>query len=465
MPDNPPPKKKRRGLWWKIPLSGLIVLLLAFAVFRFVVHQRVQTRLAAIRDAGYPVTLEELDAWYPYPDGPNAADVYQRAFDAYVKDEAIEQTLPIFNSDIELPPPGEPLAKEMAQRIEAYLAKNAEAISLLEEAVKMGDCRFPINLTNGYDTLLPHLRELRHGARMLKLQSILDADRGDYDLAVDRCITMISLARALENEPIIIPQLVSTAHQRIAYEQIERLIATGNVSDNRLQALTQAIEPISLDHMVLCGMTGERNMGHALFNDTDELAEMLFLRGTLDRLVLEIRRTIGLLDIDHSCYLDIMQAHIDYAENPAWPVPAALIDDNLVLDQIPRLCTATRILAPALSSVYTSFRQCEAKRRVVLAGIAAERYRQEHGELPDQLDDLIPTYLDAVPEDPFDGQPPRYRLEDSGAIIYSIDADGQDNGGREVNDTCCDSDDIVDITFTFGGLQEKLWPQDVNGEP
>ena len=54
-------KKKRRGLLWKIPLGGLVLLLLAFAVFRFTVHQRVQNRLNAIRAAEYPVTLKELN--------------------------------------------------------------------------------------------------------------------------------------------------------------------------------------------------------------------------------------------------------------------------------------------------------------------------------------------------------------------------------------------------------------------
>ncbi len=61
--------------------------------------------------------------------------------------------------------------------------------------------------------------------------------------------------------------------------------------------------------------------------------------------------------------------------------------------------------------------------------LAASRYRLAHGRLPDRIEDLVPEYLPAVPRDPFDGLPLRYRRTDEGAIIYSVGPDGVDNGG------------------------------------
>ena len=51
-----------------------------YAGYRHLLTARVNSALAPLRAAGYPVTVEELDAWYPMPAGPNVADVYARAF-------------------------------------------------------------------------------------------------------------------------------------------------------------------------------------------------------------------------------------------------------------------------------------------------------------------------------------------------------------------------------------------------
>jgi hypothetical protein len=68
--------------------------------------------------------------------------------------------------------------------------------------------------------------------------------------------------------------------------------------------------------------------------------------------------------------------------------------------------------------------------RCTLAAIAAERYRLAEGRWPETLEQLTPRYLTDVPRDPFDGQPIRYRRLDEGVVIYSVDRDREDNGGR-----------------------------------
>jgi hypothetical protein len=67
--------------------------------------------------------------------------------------------------------------------------------------------------------------------------------------------------------------------------------------------------------------------------------------------------------------------------------------------------------------------------RSLIVALAAERYRRQHDGWPETLDHLIPTYLAAVPLDPFDGKSLRYRHLDDGVVIYSVGADGKDNGG------------------------------------
>lgn len=59
-------------------------------------------------------------------------------------------------------------------------------------------------------------------------------------------------------------------------------------------------------------------------------------------------------------------------------------------------------------------------KRAVYAGLSVELYRRKYGKLPDSLQALVPEFLDAVPKDPMDGQPLRYRRDKAPVILYDV---------------------------------------------
>ena len=66
------------------------------------------------------------------------------------------------------------------------------------------------------------------------------------------------------------------------------------------------------------------------------------------------------------------------------------------------------------------------------AVVAIERWRLAHaGQLPGRLEEVVPAYLPAVPLDPFDGQPVRFRRLPQGYMVYCIGLDFTDDGGAE----------------------------------
>lgn len=72
----------------------------------------------------------------------------------------------------------------------------------------------------------------------------------------------------------------------------------------------------------------------------------------------------------------------------------------------------------------------EARRRIVVAAIALERFRQKHGAYPRALAELAPEFLKTAPVDFMDGQPLRYRLVEGGNfMLYSVGLDCVDHGG------------------------------------
>jgi hypothetical protein len=86
---------------------------------------------------------------------------------------------------------------------------------------------------------------------------------------------------------------------------------------------------------------------------------------------------------------------------------------------------------PAFSRVITINIRSIAHLRTARVALAIQRYRLATGNLPDALADLVSTYLDAVPKDPFDDMSLRYEKLETGFVVYSIGGDGRDDGGKE----------------------------------
>jgi hypothetical protein len=68
--------------------------------------------------------------------------------------------------------------------------------------------------------------------------------------------------------------------------------------------------------------------------------------------------------------------------------------------------------------------------RVAQTALALERWRLTNGgKLPESLFALLPQFMPAVPTDPFDGQPLRFRQTETGYVVYSVGPDANDDGG------------------------------------
>lgn len=69
-------------------------------------------------------------------------------------------------------------------------------------------------------------------------------------------------------------------------------------------------------------------------------------------------------------------------------------------------------------------------RRTAIVVLAVERYRRDHsGAPPDSLQALVPGYLRSIPDDPFSGRPPIYKVSADSYTLYSVDVNRKDDGG------------------------------------
>jgi hypothetical protein len=73
-----------------------------------------------------------------------------------------------------------------------------------------------------------------------------------------------------------------------------------------------------------------------------------------------------------------------------------------------------------------------AHERLLMAELAVRCYQSEQGRLPPSLEQLVPTYLQQVPLDPFSGRPIIYHPQGSNRLLYIVGEDGVDDGGKRV---------------------------------
>ena len=62
-------------------------------------------------------------------------------------------------------------------------------------------------------------------------------------------------------------------------------------------------------------------------------------------------------------------------------------------------------------------------------GLLVECYHEKQGRWPESLEVIAPELGGALPVDPFSGEAYIYRIDEDGFRLYSVSADGEDDGG------------------------------------
>ncbi len=407
-------------------LTIVILLVLAGLIGLCVVRHRGESerRIAALRAAGYPTTFAELAEYTRLPDGvENAAGVYESAFEVLA--------LPVGEANVpslgtaKLPARGVPLPAPMTKAVEQCLAANRECLALLHEAAGIEHCRYNYDYKQ---TGVP-AQDCRHAEQLLRVSAIYHASRGDAEAAVTAIGDGLRLSESLQREPALISYLVRIACLALTLNSIERSLSLTAFTDGQLKELSAALTQTGTTLDFTQALVTERCAMIEMWRDPSRLGST---GPALRARMLPGMRQTWLADI-----LDYMEAQIDASQLP--PVErlrkSRRINDEI--QQLSFLHLMTKITMPALTRVAELDLRARAHLELAKTALALERYRLAGGKVPQRLEELVPQYLQAVPSDPFDGNPIRYRRADPGYCLYTISEDGQDNGGKEKTDVPC----------------------------
>jgi hypothetical protein len=120
-----------------------------------------------------------------------------------------------------------------------------------------------------------------------------------------------------------------------------------------------------------------------------------------------------------------------------------------------------QLLAPALGQARSRWFLSRVDLRATRAVLAVKLWKMKHGRWPESLEQLVPDFLPTVPDDPFTRapEPLKYARDDDHFIVYSVGADGMDEGGRHQWDQ--ERPSIMKADACFGseefGIRCRRW--------
>ncbi len=363
-----------------------------------------------------------------------------------------------------------------------WLKANAKSFALIREATKRPRYFTPIipsKTSQGErDWLLAHafpgLQPIREIVSGLTAQAMLAINEGRADDGWRDLLTCHRLGRLVCQSNTLIEALVGLAFERIASQAelifLERASPTAEQLRGYLKDLT---ELSSLPDVATKVDLAERFM----FLDGLMLLDRYGV-GYMERLggVKEAPPALaqgGLEGVDWNPALETVNQWFDRlvaATRPSDPMEGArllselrdahrkhcreLLDSDTIRQKLSKLDAAkgkSRVIAEfmiatlpltAAEKVQMVRYQAEQMYNNTRTAFAVAWYRRENDHYPKSLDALTPKYLPAVPKDLYSGRPLIYKPDANGFLLYSVGANGIDDGGHG-SDAQSPGDDIV----------------------
>ncbi len=415
-----------RRRWWLRYIVGILLLVVACiaSIGRNLAYQHnqavkaVETAVAELDRTDPGWRLQDIEAARAVvPEGENSAEVIAR----------VKPLLPLGwpprpLSDLAPQQPQEQFSDEYAELVRNETTALASAIAEARKIADMPNGRSPITYQrNILNTLLPHLDHARKVTFLLELDAMAQAQDGDMKGAFRSCHAMLNAARSVGDEPLMISQLVRVACIALTMHATQRTLAQGQPDTEDLARLQQALEDEERFPRLSTCFRGERAFMHEQFDAIESGDVAIADLGT--HRALRSESVFGFAERDlvrneHPTMLTLWGHAVQIATLPSTQRAGAI--EELNADMRAQGGTLTRLFWPKLSVIEDAAKRADGSTRCAITALAAERYRQDHGAFPEDLAQLVPHYLQAIPLDPQDSKPLRYYVLEDRVVIFSL---------------------------------------------
>jgi hypothetical protein len=278
-------------------------------------------------------------------------------------------------------------------------------------------------------------------ARLLTLRARAAVDAKNGAEAVRSIIAVSRIAHACEQEPLLIGLLVGITVDSMALESLWHGLRERVFAEAEMRQLQEVYAEDETAKALLQAVRGELAAGVDAVEHVQESREDFisglgnespgsranFFKLLPNGLFNHWKSVIGEVEMHH-LILPLKQG-----------IPAAMRAGEALEQEIKSKSNVVRhpdwimarLLVPTVKQVSLSAWLAAARKQQALAATALERFFAKHGVYPAKVGELVPEFLPAVPLDPCDGKPLRYRMTAAGRFtLWSISFDGQDDGGK-----------------------------------
>ncbi|MEM6458673.1 MAG: hypothetical protein AAF710_04710 [Planctomycetota bacterium] len=349
----------------------------------------------------------------------------------------------------------------------AWLVKNEALLDALAVATEKPRYHVPLVIAEGepmLTVLLPQLGHSRRLARTWQARAMMHLGAGDLDAAWSDAMAAYRMGRHMRRG-VLIDHLVGISIEALAHGMAEEVVAAPRYDAARARRMLRdfsalpAVRPVaetfayherfsSLDAVYFAltqparfgdwGMRGVAaatkvpgfgavDMNHVLrrFNRHFDAFEAACRLPTPGGRREAFERYEQQVETNHRGLQRRLTDPMTYAVLMHAPRP---ISRRLVSELVADMLTG--ILLPALTAATRTETQINQNTAIAPVLVALAGYRAEDGAYPDELDALVPEWLDAVPTDVYMGEPVLYRVIDGRPVVYSVGPDGEDDGGK-----------------------------------
>jgi hypothetical protein len=438
-------EKRLRRIAGIIVLSAVLLPVATFVVWRMSLSMRLKSKLAAVAKAGYPIELADLERVY-YPEikvEANGAVFFSNAFRHLDGDFSPRPVIDFWQNG-RLSKRAALVSTKTNDLLRSTLTTNEELLVILRTSPEFEKSRYSINFNQGLQFESHHLYKIRACEEILLLDAVIEGNAGHTELAVGDLKAAILLSQSLAEEPFLFSQRIRwICHQQIN-AGLELVLGECKLTDAQLGMLAHAVHcdeyPKGLERALAgercCGIYMHRHLvEQAMTGDAPEFQGLEIDTNKLNAVASGFVKGAGILDASLDYYLRMMSEEISLAKVP---YPGRLEAGKLLDQQIAQRGSSSwyhfyaTVLLSECDRLTDRYARDVARLELCRTALAVERYRlANQAHLPGKLIDLVPTFLPSVPQDPFDGQPLRFKPLEKGYVIYSVGPDLTDDGGRE----------------------------------
>lgn len=297
--------------------------------------------------------------------------------------------------------------------------------------------------------VLPHLATLRDLFRVGLWRSRMQIEGDETAQAIDDCLAVVRGGSHWQGWGTVVEQFVGLVISRAGYEEILHIVATKDVSAADMKQIQQQISQIYPRGCPLINIEGERLMfrdviQHTFTDGGPGGGHLLPQRlSFIDDVVGSSPGLIGCtaLGMIHAGRDDTIakfnevfdkQIEVSRMTPYARHISKGADDEDIILSVPKFRYMLIRLFMPTLSRACEYSYRGRALHEATVAVLAVKRYREEKGQYPMGLSELVMAdYLAQLPMDPYSDKALVYKKTDDGFVLYSLGPDFDDDGGVE----------------------------------